>query len=233
MNSIPKIIHQIWIGPKPEPTIWTNTFKIDYIKQNPEYKYMLWNNENINELFLDYPIYKRVFDLEKWYCGKADILRYLILYKFGGIYIDADTVWLNNKSFDNLIDNCEYDIFVAKEPNNNIMANSVIGSIKEHPVFLQLIKHIENYIIENGKIKKLKFLRLASYNGASKLLGPLLFDAYVSKIPITVYPSEYFYPIIWHGIIDINYHLNNEISKEAYMFQYGYSTNNLENKFNN
>lgn len=37
---IPKIIHQIWIGPKPEPIKWTNTFKIDYIKMYPEYKYI-------------------------------------------------------------------------------------------------------------------------------------------------------------------------------------------------
>ena len=31
---IPKIIHQIWLGPNKRPDIWMNTWKIDYIKQN-------------------------------------------------------------------------------------------------------------------------------------------------------------------------------------------------------
>ena len=40
--------------------------------------------------------------LETTYNGKSDILRYLILYIHGGIYIDADSVWINEKSFNEL-----------------------------------------------------------------------------------------------------------------------------------
>ena len=98
MNFIPKIIHQIWIGPKKRPDIWMDTFKIDYIKKNPDYKYILWNEENIDPLFEDFPIYKQVYNLERSYNGKSDILRYLILYVHGGIYVDADSVWVNDKA---------------------------------------------------------------------------------------------------------------------------------------
>ncbi len=38
---IPKIIHQIWIGPNPEPIKWTNTIKNDYLKAYPHYEYKL------------------------------------------------------------------------------------------------------------------------------------------------------------------------------------------------
>lgn len=71
---IPKILHQIWI----------DTFRIDYINKNPEYQYILWNEDNIDPLFNDFPIYRIVYDLETTYNGKSDILRYLILYIHGG-----------------------------------------------------------------------------------------------------------------------------------------------------
>ena len=42
-NRIPKIIHQVWIGPKNKPNIYINTWKIDYIKANPDWQYVLWD----------------------------------------------------------------------------------------------------------------------------------------------------------------------------------------------
>ena len=149
MDSIPHVIHQIWIGPDPEPTMWTDTFRKDYLSANPDFSYKLWNNDNINELFTDFPIYKKVYDIEKTWNGKSDILRYLILYLYGGIYIDADSVWLG-RSMNDLL-NCK--IFAGIEPNTNVITGGVIGSVKGNKLFLDIIKHIENYIISNGNIK--------------------------------------------------------------------------------
>ena len=225
MDSIPHVIHQIWIGPDPEPTMWTDTFRKDYLSANPDFSYKLWNNDNINELFTDFPIYKKVYDIEKTWNGKSDILRYLILYLYGGIYIDADSVWLG-RSMNDLL-NCK--IFAGIEPNTNVITGGVIGSVKGNKLFLDIIKHIENYIISNGNIKYYKYKRLRSFEGASKILGPTLFNKYANG-NITVYPSHYFYPITWHGITDINYHKTHKISAKSYMFQYGYTTNNLKDK---
>ncbi len=96
--SIPKIIHQIWIGPNKQPDIWINTWRIDYINKYKNYEYMLWNNENIKNILNKYPKFEEMINTEIEYCGKADMLRYLILYEYGGIYIDADSVWVNNKT---------------------------------------------------------------------------------------------------------------------------------------
>jgi mannosyltransferase OCH1-like enzyme len=52
---IPKIIHQIWIGSKKKPDIWIDTFKKDYINDNPDWDYKLWDDENILELFDEFP----------------------------------------------------------------------------------------------------------------------------------------------------------------------------------
>jgi mannosyltransferase OCH1-like enzyme len=64
---------------------------------------VLWDDENILELFDEFPTMLKIYNIEPTYNGKSDLLRYLILYKYGGIYVDADTVWVNKKSFNNLL----------------------------------------------------------------------------------------------------------------------------------
>ena len=225
---IPKIIHQIWIGPNQEPIKWTNTIKIDYIYRYPEYEYKLWNETKINELFNDFPNIKIIYDLEFSWCGKADLLRYLILYYYGGIYIDADSVWINNKNFDELIVNsCGF--FAAKDCGLDMLANGVIGTFKNNEVFIKILKHIESYIIsKNGLIKTKYYIEKRKEYGASKLLGPHMFNHFAKNEKITIFPSHYFYPISWHGIKDTDYHLKNEMPIDSFLFQYGYSTNGLE-----
>lgn len=229
-KNIPKIIHQIWIGPNPEPIQWTNTFKIDYIKMYPEYKYIGWSESNINELFIDFPIIKIVYDLEKTYNGKSDILRYLILYKYGGIYIDADSVWVNEKNFDDLIDNST-GFFAAKEPGCIHITGGVIGSFKNNDVFIKIIKHIESYIIDKNKEIKPKFYsEKRKVLGVVKTIGPIIFNHFAKSTNITIFPSDYFYPISWHGITDPELHLKIKLPEQSYMFQYGYSTNSFNLK---
>lgn len=49
---------------------------------------------------------------------------------------------------------------------------------------------------------------------------------------VTIFPSEYFYPISWHGINNINKDKTASILSKSFTFQYGYSTNNLQHLFN-
>ena len=242
MNFIPKIIHQIWIGPKKRPDIWMDTFKIDYIKKNPDYKYILWNEENIDPLFEDFPIYKQVYNLEDSYNGKSDILRYLILYVHGGIYVDADSVWVNDKSLDDLLEVVnESLVFVAKIPDYetitkkskkflNTITGGVMGSSKNNSLMKLLIEGIESYIIrkwQNNKIAHVDYNRKKKIHGPCQLIGPLYLNKILKDKNITIFPSKYFYPILWHGITDPQMHKKMDIPKESYMFQYGYTTNNF------
>lgn len=240
---IPKIIHQIWIGPKKRPDMWIDTFRLDYISKNPEYKYFLWNEENIDQLFIDFPIYRIVYNLESTYNGKSDILRYLILYIHGGIYIDADSVWINEKSFDELLEQVnESDVFAGMSPDNfgssiqkdkkyeNTICGGVMGSSKNNPLMRVLIDGIEKYIIRDWgstRISKKDYIRKRIIIGVCELIGPLYLNRTLKNQNITIFPSIYFYPISWHRINDCNLHTKIELPKESYTFQYGYSTNNL------
>ena len=228
---IPKIIHQIWIGPKKCPSYWTNTFQELYIEHNPKYEYKLWNNENYLIEFENYPILKIIFDEFKYYCCKADILRLIILYEYGGMYIDADSVWVNN-SFDNLIDECkETNFFVGRSPDTNedspfCLTNGVFGCTKHHPYIKLMIEYLESSIYDYYSKKHNKKLVTTKIMERSTICGPGLFTRTLKDKDVTIFPSHYFYPICWHGIDIHNIDYNNY--KKSYMFQYGGTTNNLK-----
>ena len=88
--TIPKIIHQLWIGPLPRPDKWMNTWK----ECNPDWEYKLWTEDEIfsrtwiNQAHIDY------FNARRMYPGISDVCTYEILHECGGFMIGADAVCL-------------------------------------------------------------------------------------------------------------------------------------------
>jgi mannosyltransferase OCH1-like enzyme len=81
-----KKIHQIWVGPNPIPE---KSIKfIEKIKElHPDYEYRLWTDKDLTEENFSNLEYINSTPI---YAQKADIMRYEILYKYGGIYLDID-----------------------------------------------------------------------------------------------------------------------------------------------
>jgi len=228
--SIPKIIHQIWIGPKKKPNIWTDTWEKDYMVMYPEYQYILWSDDNVINVLSKYPLLHEMYELENLWSAKSDILRYVILYECGGIYIDADSVWLNNKNLDELINRTDKGgIFVGREPDSERTTTGVMGSSKNNEIMFHVIKELEKEISNNGKLSKRKYMRHRSYKGVAKLIGPYFFDN-LCRYKITIFPSHYFYPISWHNVSSIDQHKHMSLPEDSFMFQYGYTTNDFCNK---
>ena len=48
-EKIPKVIHQIWIGPREPPTKWINRWKDDYTRMYPDFTHVIWNQEKIDK----------------------------------------------------------------------------------------------------------------------------------------------------------------------------------------
>jgi mannosyltransferase OCH1-like enzyme len=79
---IPRTIHQIWFGPNPRPQQWMSTWR----ERHPGWSYQLWTEETLPQL-----ANQRLFEtLGSLWHGKADLARYEILHRYGGVYIDAD-----------------------------------------------------------------------------------------------------------------------------------------------
>ena len=87
---IPKFIHHIWIGDKPFPSDYIN-FLTKWRLLYPDYNFIFWDNQLVESTDI------LSSDIEQYYYGdyniglKADLLRFKILEKFGGIYVDVDT----------------------------------------------------------------------------------------------------------------------------------------------
>ena len=85
--TIPKIIHQIWIGPKTPPVKFMNTWKHKH--ETEGFQYIRWTEEEIKKRGFKTQLQNKINDMEE-INGKADILRWEILYEYGGFFTDAD-----------------------------------------------------------------------------------------------------------------------------------------------
>ena len=84
---IPKIIHQTWKNEK-IPKKWKKAVKSCKFEG---YTYILWTDKKMDK-FVEkyYPDFYDFYSSYKYVIQKCDAFRYLVLYKFGGIYLDMD-----------------------------------------------------------------------------------------------------------------------------------------------
>lgn len=149
---IPKIIHQIWIGPNPIPS-HLEKHQESIKKEFYDYEHMFWNNENLPELPQNCKDQISRYGKKNQYAFQADVLRYFLLNKYGGIYMDID--FFCSKRFDHLIKKP----FFCVNPNANGFhaCNGIFGCEKNNPILSKLLKELKNEIYH----------------------GPLLFSSYI------------------------------------------------------
>ena len=176
--SVPKIIHQLWIGDKEMPINAMNSVK----NMNLNYKYMFWCEKTIEENLNIKPRYQRKIDEHTAIWGKADLYRYLILEQYGGIFVDADMVCI--EPFDDFLLSSAFFCWENEIMRPNLCATSLQGYPPNHIIPKMAIDWIMN---NNVNIEK---TRIDSW----KLVGPgLLTKTYWELIPdksvVNVLPS--------------------------------------------
>lgn len=135
-NSIPKIIHQIWIGPNKLPERCISLVS-EMKEMHPDWEHKLWTNEEVFEgEFKDDPFLLEWKDkINTEYLLQpafiADRVRLLILVKYGGIYVDLDAKPI--KSFNTVLDKlpagCSFFAGIRPNTDYGIMIDvTVLGS---------------------------------------------------------------------------------------------------------
>jgi mannosyltransferase OCH1-like enzyme len=182
---IPKIIHQIWIGSGvPEPF---KKFQKSWKRNHPDWEYCLWTQEDIAMLQLQ----NADLIAQSHNPGEiSDIMRYEILYRFGGVYLDMDFECLN--PLDEL--HYRYDFYIGMQPLDSGLVQlgiGIIGSIPGHPLLKQVIEEL-----------RINYHNPLVYNNAPARTGPLfftkLFFMYADCNPPLrdiALPSWYCYPL--------------------------------------
>ena len=144
-QKIPKKIFQTWKTNNMTLEM-ANTIKI--IKNlNPEYEYKLFTDNDCIEYIKNNFDYKVVNTFNNLVPGafKADLFRYCILYKEGGIYIDCKMI--PNKPFRQIIKPNDSCILVNNtfEPNSISIYNAFMCSEPNNQIFLECINKIVDY----------------------------------------------------------------------------------------
>jgi hypothetical protein len=141
-NVIPKIIHQIWLGPRPiSKEYQANSQK--WQELHPGWSYKIWREDDINKW--NFPS-KDLFYKASSYQEKSDILRYEILKKYGGLYVDMD--YRPIKSFDEV--HQKYTFYASIEPVHSekvdvTIANSILASVPNNKIFDISLKQIRQH----------------------------------------------------------------------------------------
>ncbi len=177
--KIEKIIHLIWIGDQskmPKECIFS------WITKNPEFKVKLWGNEDLEK---EHWFFQELIQswISKEINGAADIMRWEILYKYGGIALDADSFCLNPLE-DWLLKSDLFSVWENELERPGLIATVAMGAIKKHWFIHEVIKDI----FEDKALL---------HDLAWKKVGPLrLTNTYkrVGRNCMTIYPSHFFIP---------------------------------------
>lgn len=196
---IPKKIHQIWLGQKPLPKKylkWMDSWK----KHNSDWEYKLWNEENIKELNIkEFNIYSK--ELNPGY--RSDIVRYIVLNKYGGIYVDTDFECIKSIPNDLLKYKFVSCLIFGNKPS---IANGMMMSTPGFILIKNILKSIEKDNYSND-IKEI--IRNSGPEVLTKQYFSLIKDI---AEEVLILPSNYFYPypnFMLNSNIDIYKEINN------------------------
>ena len=209
--KIPKIIHQLWIGDKPPPSTMMKTWK----DKHPDFEYILWNeDEFVRRNFVSNC--SEQIKLINEINGKADIYRWEILYQYGGIFVDADSICIESLDPHIFLTKTGFAAFENEIERGNLIATVGMGFIPQHPLCGDIIKWIQSSSEATSFITDFK----AWYS-----VGPALITRFLEtgKYPdFTIFPSHFFLP---HHFTGASY----DGHKRVYAYQeWGTTKNNYD-----
>lgn len=180
---IPKIIHTFWLG-KAQMPVEQVAFINGWSKICPDYEIKIWKDDDIAPYLEDCAYVNRCLKLGK-YAFLSDYLRLVILYRFGGIYLDTDVelkknldIFLNHKCFGGFI----FDSSIGTAVMGSEKNNSILIEWKDY-----LIKNFDatwKFVVNNDWMTKYFLDNFSDFrlNGKRQSL----------KCGIELYPKDYF-----------------------------------------
>ena len=187
---IPKLIHHIWIGNKSIPDEFIS-FRDKWKLMYPDYNFIFWTDELVESSTIIDDSIKKYYYSDYKIAFKADLLRFKILQKFGGLYIDSDTEPLK-KMPDSFLN---YKFFAGRQIPYYEVAIGILGSEPNN----KLVNDYNIEVLDNIKLNT-DDNNIVS-NELWKITGPSFFNQlcnrYVNDIEYNFFENKYFYPYGW------------------------------------
>jgi mannosyltransferase OCH1-like enzyme len=112
-----------------------------WVSKNPELNYIFLDNKSIIKLIekeTEFPSLLEAYNTIKVFAFKADLVRYYLMYKFSGLYVDIDSYCVNN--IKELIEN--FDLVLSYDCDKTAISQAFIYSKTPGiEIFRQLIKN--------------------------------------------------------------------------------------------
>ncbi len=140
-RMIPKIIHQTW-KTLDVPEEWKEAVE-SCKNRHKDYKHIIWSHEMM-EIFVkkEYPNFYDTYMSYPHDIQRCDAFRYLVLYKYGGIYLDMDIIC--KKKLDSLL---KYELVISRSSNiTSFYANAFFMTIPKNSFIKFCIDNLPNYV---------------------------------------------------------------------------------------
>jgi inositol phosphorylceramide mannosyltransferase catalytic subunit len=182
-GAIPRLVHRIWLtGSPPEPE-WIRPFADTW--RRPRWTLRQWSGPEELQPLVNQELYDRAEEIAPRHPSRlrADILRYEILHRLGGVYVDADFECL--RPIDELLEGVR--AFAAWDAQDSVLANGFMGGVPGHPFLGELVRGLPASV--NA--------RLGPH--PARFSGP----RYLTQVwqecgeDVTVFPSHLVYPYSW------------------------------------
>lgn len=198
----PKIIHFIWLGPRPFPAQSVKNMR-SFLIHHPDWKCLFWTDRERPQIFNEVEVrlvkdfkfkhLKHQFNGSTNYGEKSDLLRFEVLHQYGGVYVDHDANAL--QPFDSL--HKKYKFYAGLEaPHSPIagaqitLGNGLIGGGAGHPIFEKVMV----WMRDHWKQKESDFAgRDLVVNRSYIALTKVIKESALGPRDI-VFPAAYFFP---------------------------------------
>lgn len=132
--TIPKIMHQVWVGNQNSiPIEWMNSIRNMY----PDWEYRLWTEDNLPDL-----VNRKIYDSESRNHTKSNLIRYEVVYTYGGVYLDSDMEALKPLGDEFL----QHDFFGCYESEKHVpglIPSCFFGAIPGHTILKRCIDNMQ------------------------------------------------------------------------------------------
>lgn len=182
---IPKVLHYCWFG-RGEKDSTTQKCIASWYKYCHDYQIIEWNEDNFN--INSNTFVQEAYEAKKW-AFVSDYVRLYVLYRYGGIYLDADVELLKN--FDDLLDLGD----AVTSYQECYIPAAVMLAQKNNPWIGFLLSYYDNrhFRKEDGTLDIVQNDKIITVHTIQKL-GFKMGDSHITLGNVCILPSVYFAP---------------------------------------
>jgi len=181
----------IWVGAdEKRPDRWIDSWRLNHI----DWEFRLWGNADLETVAWACKEQIRVLAKAERWEGVADVMRYEILYRYGGVYVDSDSISVRPLD-DWLLETPMFAVWESEEHAPGLIANGFIGAVPGHPALAKMIDRISR--LKDPLNVRSWWRPRPKPTAPWKSIGPRLFTKVVRSQPrgqVRILPSIMFLP---------------------------------------